>query len=151
MPQSFQEVVALFDSRREALLRSHLWSQVHLIAFEPGRIEFRPEEGAPRDLANRLGQLLGEWTGVRWIVAVSQAAGAPTLAEQEARRATALRNEIAVHPLVQAALEAFPGATIAAVRERFTAGEAGAETIIDDAGDGDATAGDEAGTGDEEP
>ena len=81
-PQSFAEVVALFERRREALLRSHLVSNVHLVSFEPGRIEFRPAEGAPRDLANRLGQLLGEWTGMRWVVAVSQAAGAPTLATQ---------------------------------------------------------------------
>lgn len=150
MPQSFAEVIALFDTRREALLRSHLWSQVHLVAFEPGRIEFRPDEGAPRDLANRLGQLLGEWTGMRWIVAVSQGEGAPTLATQEARRASALRNEIAAHPLVQAALETFPGAAIAAVRERFAAAEeAGAEALADDAGDDDS--GDEAATGDEEP
>ncbi len=33
-------------------------AHVHLVHFEPGRIEFRPADGAPRDLANRLGQLL---------------------------------------------------------------------------------------------
>jgi DNA polymerase III subunit gamma/tau len=133
-PQSFAEIVELFDKRREALLRSHLWSHVHLVAFEPGRIEFRAAEGAPRDLANRLGQLLGEWTGARWIVAVSQAEGEPTLAEQEARRASALRNEVAAHPLVRAVLDTFPGATIAAVRERFAAAEAGTDAAEDDAG-----------------
>ena len=133
-PQGFAEVIALFDKRREALLRSHLWSQVHLVAFEPGRIEFRPEAGAPRDLANRLGQLLSEWTGTRWIVAVSQAEGAPTLAEQEARRASALRNEVANDPLVRAVLETFPGATIAAVRERFGP-EAGSEMTTEEAGE----------------
>jgi DNA polymerase-3 subunit gamma/tau len=121
MPQNFAELIALFDKRREALIRSHLWSHVHLVAFEPGRIELRPQEAAPRDLANRLGQLLGEWTGARWVVAVSQAEGAPTLAEDEAQRASALRNEVAAHPLVRAVLDTFPGATIAAVRERFAA------------------------------
>jgi DNA polymerase-3 subunit gamma/tau len=126
-PQSFEEVIALFDKRREALLRSHLWSQVHLVSFEAGRIELRPGQGAPRDLANRLGQLLSEWTGIRWIVAVSQAEGEPTLAEQDAQRASALRNEVATHPLVRAVLETFPGATIAAVRERFAAADADAD------------------------
>src|SRR5438046_9357921 len=121
MPQSFAELIALFDQRREALIRSHLWSHVHLVAFEPGRIEFRPQEAAPRDLANRLGQLLGEWTGTRWVISVSQAAGGPTLAEAEAQRAGAVRNEVAAHPLVRAVLDTFPGATIAAVRERFAA------------------------------
>jgi DNA polymerase III subunit gamma/tau len=118
MPQSFAEVVALFDKRREAVLRSHLLSQLHLVHFEPGRIEFRPAAGAPRDLANRLGRLLGEWTGTRWMIAVSEAEGEPTLREQGERRERELRNEVAEHPLVQAVLETFPGATIAAIRER---------------------------------
>ena len=119
MPQNFAELIALFDQRREALIRSHLWSHVHLVAFEPGRIEFRPQEAAPRDLANRLGQLLGEWTGTRWVISVSQAEGMPTLAQQQAQRDSAVRNEVAAHPLVRAVLDTFPGATIAAVRERF--------------------------------
>jgi len=120
MPQSFAEVVALFDRRREAVIRSQLREHVHLIAFEPGRIEFRPAEGAPSNLANRISQLLGEWTGERWLVARSEAAsGEPTLREQEERRDRDLRNEVAGHPLVQAVLETFPGATVTAVRERF--------------------------------
>jgi DNA polymerase-3 subunit gamma/tau len=130
MPRSFDELIALFDQRREALIRSHLWSHVHLVAFEPGRIEFRPQEAAPRDLANRLGQLLGEWTGSRWVVAVSQAEGAPTLAETAERRDSALRNEVAAHPLVRAVLDTFPGATIAAVRERFAAAEPAADEPV---------------------
>jgi DNA polymerase-3 subunit gamma/tau len=141
MPQSFAEVIELFDRRREALLRSHLWSHVHLVAFEPGRIEFRPQEAAPRDLANRLGQLLGEWTGQRWVVAVSQAEGAPTLAAEAARRDGELRSEVAAHPLVKAALETFPGSVIAAVRERYEVSEPAAaepsaedEPILDEAG-----------------
>jgi DNA polymerase-3 subunit gamma/tau len=127
MPQSFAEVIELFDKRREAVIRSHLWAHLHLVSFEPGRIEFRPEPAAPRDLANRLGQLLGEWTGSRWVVAVSQAEGAPTLAEQEAQRASEVRNEVAGHPLVRAVLDTFPGATIAAVRDRSAPTEPAAE------------------------
>ena len=123
MPQSFAEVVALFDKRREALLRSHLWSHLHLVHFEPGRIEVRPASGAPRDLTNRLGQLLSEWTGNRWLIAISEAEGEPTLREREERRERDLRNEVTSHPLVKAVLETFPGATIAAVRERFAAVE----------------------------
>ena len=144
MPQNFAELIALFDKRREALIRSHLWSHVHLVAFEPGRIELRPQEAAPRDLANRLGQLLSEWTGIRWLIAVSEAEGEPTLHEQEERRERDLRNELASHPLVKAVLETFPGATIAAVRERFATAEPEAEELL--AGD----PGDESSTGEDE-
>jgi DNA polymerase-3 subunit gamma/tau len=135
MPQSFAEVVALFDSRREAVIAAHLKANVRLVSFEPGRIEIRPTDSAPGNLTNQLGPLLGEWTGSRWIVAVSQAEGAPTLAEAEAQRESALRNEVASHPLVRAVLETFPGAMIATVRERFVAEDAGAEVAADEFGD----------------
>jgi DNA polymerase-3 subunit gamma/tau len=136
MPQSFGEVIALFDEHREALIRSHLREHVHLIAFEPGRIEFRPTEGAPSNLANRVSQLLSEWTGKRWLVGRSEeeGQGEPTLREQEERRERELRNEIANHPMVRAVLETFPGATIAAVRERFAVAEPD-EISPDDPGD----------------
>jgi DNA polymerase III subunit gamma/tau len=135
VPQSFAETVALFDKRREAVIAAHLKANVHLVSFEPGRIEIRPTDAAPGNLTNRLGQLLGEWTGARWIVAISQAEGAASLAEEEALRASALRHEVAAHPLVRAVLETFPGATIAAVRERFIAADAGIEAAADDVSD----------------
>jgi DNA polymerase-3 subunit gamma/tau len=145
MPQSFAEVIALFDKRREALLRSHLWSDVHLVHFEPGRIEVRPASSAPRDLTNRLGQLLSEWTGSRWLIAVSEAEGEPTLREQEEGRQRDLRNEVTSHPLVQAVLETFPGATIATVRERFAA------AVSDGDGTSPEDPGEEADTEEDEP
>ncbi|HXP06224.1 MAG TPA: DNA polymerase III subunit gamma/tau [Stellaceae bacterium] len=134
MPQNFTETVALFDRHREGVTAAELRAQVHLVAFDPGHIEFRPAEGAPRDLANRLGQRLSEWTGTRWVVAVSQEAGAPTLEQQAQAQVRELESEVARHPLVRAVLDAFPGATIAAVRERFAGG---GQTTGDEAGDED--------------
>jgi len=107
----------VLDDYREAVLRSHLWSNCHLVHFEPGRIELRLAEAAPRDLPNRLGQLLGGWTGQRWVVSVSREQGEPSLREQAEQRARHLRSEAEEHPLVRAVLETFPGATIEAVRE----------------------------------
>jgi DNA polymerase-3 subunit gamma/tau len=139
MPQSFAEVVALFDRKREALLRSHLFANAHLVRFEPGRIELRPTEGAPRDLANRLGKLLGDWTGERWVVSISQNEGEPTLREQAAARDETLRHEAAAHPLVRAVLDAFPGARIEAVRDigRDAAAPLDPELPADEAGEGE--------------
>jgi len=115
-PRDFAALVALFAARREAVLHTHLCRNVHLVRFEPGRLEFRPGEHAPPDLANRIGALLGEWTGRRWVVSVSQDAGAPTLAEQGEEEARREREAAARHPLVQAAQKAFPGARITKVR-----------------------------------
>ena len=134
MPQSFDETIALFEKHGEVITRAQLRSQVHLVAFEPGHIEFRPTENAPRDLASRLGQRLGEWTGTRWVVAVSQAEGAPTLEQQDQSRESEMKSQVAQHPLVRAVLDAFPGATIAAVRERVAAAEPASEddTVSED-------------------
>ncbi len=136
MPQSFDETLALFEKHGEVITRAQLRSRVHLVAFEPGRIEFRPADGAPRDLANKLGQRLSEWTGTRWVVVVSQAEGALTLEKQAEARDREMKSEVAQHPLVRAVLDAFPGATIASVRERFAAAEPAAEDDSADDPDG---------------
>ncbi len=117
-PQSFLDVIKLFERHREALLRSHLYNNVHLVHFEPGRIELRPEPAAPRDLPNRLGQMLSQWTGQRWVVSVSGERGDPSLREQMEAHSHELKVEAAADPLVRAVLEAFPGAHIETVREK---------------------------------
>jgi DNA polymerase-3 subunit gamma/tau len=122
-PESFAAVVTLLGERREAILQAHLKNNVHLVHFEAGRIEFRPDEHAPRTLANRLGALLSEWTGRRWVVAISGEPGEPTLAQQEAAADRQERAEVNAHPLVQAAMAAFPGATIEAIRDLAAAVE----------------------------
>jgi DNA polymerase III subunit gamma/tau len=122
-PESFTDIVTLLGERREAILQAHLKNNVHLVRFEPGRIEFRPDEHAPRNLANRLGALLSEWTGRRWVVAISSEPGEPTLAQQESAADRRERAEVTAHPLVQAAMAAFPGATIEAIRDLSVAVE----------------------------
>ncbi len=120
-PQSFAEVVALADARGDLILRTNLARHAHLVHFEPGRIEFRPGPQAPANLANRLGQRLTEWTGRRWVVSVSGETGAPSLEEQAEAAADREREAATRHPLVQAALAAFPGSVVEAVRDLIPA------------------------------
>ena len=115
--ESFEAVVALVRARRETILANHLERDLHLVHFEPGRIEFRPAEDAPRNLAGQLGALLQAATGARWMVSVSGEPGAPSLAEQSREREAKLDQAALGHPLVQAALEAFPGAKMVARRD----------------------------------
>ncbi|MHA1538540.1 MAG: DNA polymerase III subunit gamma/tau, partial [Alphaproteobacteria bacterium] len=116
-PTSFDEVVALFKAKRESILYACLVKHVHLVGFAPGRIEFRPTDGAPETLASSIGTLLGEWTGKRWVVSISREQGAPSLAEQAASAEAARLDKAARHPRVSAVLEAFPGAEIETVRD----------------------------------
>ncbi len=108
-PQSFAEVVKLFIAKREAVLGTHLHRNVHLVRFEQGLIEFKPARLAPADLAGQVGKILTAWTGQRWVVSVANSAGAPTLYDQEIEAAK-------TDPLVKSILEAFPGATVEAIR-----------------------------------
>ena len=117
MPASFKEAVALFVEHKEGVLSAMLSGSVHLVHFEPGRIEFRPQANTPGDLAQRVGRLLSEWTGRRWMVTASNQPGQPTLREQGVAAEQQRREDAAAHPLVQAVLAAFPGATIEAVRD----------------------------------
>ncbi len=120
-PQSFAEVVALAAARREMVLHAYLRNNVHLVGFEPGRIELRLTEDAPPRLSNELADKLNAWTGRRWVVVVSSAPGAPTLREQDEAARAARIAEARGHPVVKAALDAFPGAEITDVRVRADA------------------------------
>ncbi|UFN48300.1 DNA polymerase III subunit gamma/tau [Roseomonas sp. OT10] len=119
-PGSFREVVALAAGRRPRL-HSDLVQAVHLVSFtktpQGGRIELRPRPDAPRDLAAQLTALLAETTGLRWIVALSNAPGEPTIAEQSRAAAADGLEAARTHPLVQAIFTVFPEAEIRALRD----------------------------------
>ncbi len=117
-PRNFTEVVALFETRREARLVNYLMHHVHEVRCEPGLIEFRPEPQAPPDLAHRLSECLSRWTGRRWIASVSSDAGKPTLVAQKATKADDLRGQAEDNPMVQAILKTFPGARLETVRRK---------------------------------
>ena len=112
---TFADIVALAGQEREMVLKSHLEHDVHVVEFEPGRLEFRPTETAPPDLAGRLTSFLNGQTDRRWVITVSQEAGDPTISERQAAAQRDLENEAVGHPLVKSVLEAFPGAKLTTV------------------------------------
>jgi DNA polymerase-3 subunit gamma/tau len=86
------------------------------VRFEPGRLEIRPLDGAPRGLAGELADKLTKWTGRRWIVVVSSENGEPPLGQTRRGREAAEIASLKQHPALKAVLEAFPSAEISAVR-----------------------------------
>ncbi len=115
-PRSFRDVVDLFAAKREGVLQGLLWNAAHLVRFDAGLIELRAPD-CPRDFAPKLMELLGKWTGRRWVITLGdKAQGEPTLAQQAASATAARKARAAEHPLVRAALEMFPGATLETAR-----------------------------------
>lgn len=114
---SFEAIVLKASDAREISLKTQMEDCVHLVRFEPGRIEFRPTEGAPADLSSRLAAKLQDWTNTRWVVTVSNAAGEPTLSQQKEAEEQRRHETVSKDPLVMAFFETFPKARIAAIRD----------------------------------
>jgi len=115
--KTFEDVLALADEKREAMLRTHLVSEVRIVHFEVGRIEFNPGPNAPRDLAGRLAAFLNDNTDTRWMVSISSEVGDATLKEKRQSEDDALKAETIALPLVKAILDTFPGATLEDVKK----------------------------------
>jgi DNA polymerase-3 subunit gamma/tau len=116
-PKTYRELVRLFADKKEGILEFHLAASVRLVRFEPGVIEINPLPAAPSNLANRVGSLLSEWTGRRWVIGISSAPGEPTLSETEQAQKSASLDSARASPTVLALMDAFPGATITDVRD----------------------------------
>ncbi|MGH6937214.1 MAG: DNA polymerase III subunit gamma/tau, partial [Methylocella sp.] len=112
----FEDVVALAGRHHDIQMKLALERDVRLVRFEQGHIEFSTAPGASPQLAQTLARRLQEWTGSRWMVAISGAPGAPSLKEQEDAKASAALSGVRTEPLVQSVLAAFPGAEIAGIR-----------------------------------
>lgn len=115
---SFEALVALAESKRDIRLKVALDSEVRLVRFEPGRIEFELAPGGSRELASMLTQRLQQWTNERWMVSVVAAGGAPTLKEKRDAAERERRTGLEADPVVASVLAHFPGAQIVAVRSR---------------------------------
>ena len=131
----FEDLVALAHEKRDIAMKIALERDVRLVRFEDGRLEFNVARGASPHLAQDLSKRLNEWTGKRWIVALSSDEGAPTLKEMaDAQKAETLTG-VRADPLVRAVLEKFPGAEIIAVRDLALEAASDAPIDADDMGD----------------
>lgn len=121
--KSFADVVALVGTKRDAKLKLHLEDHVSLVKFDSaaGSIDLFLLPGAPPEIANELREKLNAWTGRRWVVVLSKAAGAPAIGAVRRAEDAADLESLKQHPAVRAVLEAFPDAKIAEVRKIATA------------------------------
>jgi DNA polymerase III subunit gamma/tau len=127
--KSLEDLAAYAQGHGAPLLKVQIENDMHLVAIEPGRLEFRPSQRAPRTLAADLTQKLKDWTGQRWTVTVVAQGGAPTIAEQKKAIKQARHEAVLQQPLVRAVMDRFPGAEIIAVRDVVTE-EAGVDAAM---------------------
>jgi len=114
---SFVEMVELFRAKKELQIYACLRSEVHLVSFKPEKMEIRLKPSAPKDVVTKINAYLNEWSGKRWVIAVSGETGQLTLEEQEIQARNLAIETAAKQPLVKEILESFPGAAIKSVKE----------------------------------
>ena len=113
----FAGIVALAGEKRDIRFKDSLERFVRPITVADGRIEMALEQGADPAIANELSRKLEQWTGKRWIVAVSRAGGGETIAQQKKDAKASAFKWAREQKDVQAILKAFPGAEITNVTE----------------------------------
>ena len=139
--ETFADVVALAQARRDIQLKLALERDVRLVRFEDGRIEFElAPNGSPR-IAADLMRRLAEWTGARWMVSVVSGGGTPTIREVADAKAREEKDGVASDPIVRQLLDTFPGAEIVAVRSLVDAPAASPLTATVAGAGGDADVG----------
>ncbi|MDB4852141.1 DNA polymerase III subunit gamma/tau [Alphaproteobacteria bacterium] len=112
IPTTLTDIVALAETHNEMLLAARIRNHVRLVALQSGRLEIALTGNAPETLAGDLTKQLGQWTGQRWLVSLSDEQGGTTLAEDTAAAAAKIHDAIAEDPLVAKIMEIFPGASI---------------------------------------
>lgn len=102
------------DLKLKALIRKYL----RPVKIEPGRLEIGLHEDAPKSLVGELDAKLKQWTGRRWVIAISREEGGRTLEEIDAAHRAELVSDATQDPDVAAIMAQYPGARIRDVRIR---------------------------------
>ena len=111
-PTTLIDIVALAETHNEMLLAARIRNHVRLVDLQSGRLEISLTGNAPETLAGDLTKQLGQWTGQRWLVSLSDEQRGTTLAEDATAAAAKIHDAIAEDPLVAKIMEIFPGARI---------------------------------------
>ncbi|MES2337575.1 MAG: DNA polymerase III subunit gamma/tau [Pseudomonadota bacterium] len=112
LPASVAEMADLLEHHRRNKLAADVRHRLRVVSFSPPDIVASSATPLPADLLRDLGNELRTITGRAWKVTADPAAGAPTVAEQQAADAEAERQAVLASPIVAAAIAAFPDAVL---------------------------------------
>jgi DNA polymerase-3 subunit gamma/tau len=119
----FKHLVALFETNKEMVLYSYLYHDSRLVSFAPGKLELNVASQVPQDFAGNVARKLQEWTGERWMIALSKSVGEATLEEHAKAEQAAQIHAIKEDPNIKAALDLFPGARVVSVNKPTPSGD----------------------------
>ena len=112
LPASFEAMVKLLWDRNRGLIADEVEHFIRPIRYAPPELDFEPVKPMAQDQIDRIRQTLDELTRTRWQVRVTSGEALPSIAEQRERAEQDAKAEILGHPVMQAALTAFPDAEL---------------------------------------
>lgn len=110
---SYEELIELFKSKKEAILVSYLENNLRLVKFNPPYIEWFVDGEIPKDFNANIIRKVQEWTGQIWFIEnSSNKPEMPTKGEErEIQKQLDLKKSLE-DPLAKSFLESFPYAKI---------------------------------------
>ena len=112
MITSFNDLLKICILKKEMKLKYELEKNVNLVSFENQRMEISFHENLDKEFIKILSSKLYEWTGNRWIIALSKKKGKPSIKENEVNLKKDLLEKIKKRTVYKKILETFPDAEL---------------------------------------
>lgn len=80
---SFEDLIKLSSIKKEVELKHDLEKNVNLIKFSEGKIDIGFNENLGKNFVRNLSEKLLTWTGKRWVITLTKAAGQKTFSERQ--------------------------------------------------------------------
>ena len=109
---SFDDLLNICTSKKEAKLKYELEKNVNLVKFENQRIEISFNESLDKDFIKDISLKLYEWTNSRWIITLSKNKGQLSKKENEIIIKKKLKDNVKNSLIYKQVLEKFPDAEI---------------------------------------
>lgn len=109
-------LVELCEEKNEHMMAADLYTNVRISKFQPGQIQLSMLQGASRDLVGSMQKRLHEWTGQRWVIAVTSGVTEPTLSEQASTVKKTAIDAASQDPAIQAIQKILPTLKIVDLR-----------------------------------
>jgi DNA polymerase-3 subunit gamma/tau len=116
--EGLTDIAELAGKHRDVVMKARIRKYLRPVKIEPGRLEIALHQDAPKSLIGDLDARLKQWTGRRWVIAISREEGGRTLEEIDSAHRAELVSDASQDPDVAAILAQYPGARIRDVRIR---------------------------------
>ena len=109
---SFDDLLEICNLKKEIKLKYELEKNVNLVSFDNRRIEISFNENLDKEFIKVLSTKLYEWTGNRWIIALSKKIGKPSKKEKKINLQKELLEKNKKNKIYKKVLEFFPDAEL---------------------------------------